>query len=422
MVMHRPGSQRIEFPGALGEPLAAAIDWPRGRTQAFAIFAHCFTCSKNFLASRRISQALTAHGFAVLRFDFTGLGSSEGEFGNTNFSSNAADVIAAAEWLETNHQAPSLLVGHSFGGSAVLSAGARIASIQAVATIAAPASVDHVLRVFKHGVETIRARGEAVVDIGGRPFTIKRQFLDDLRGTELTDQIANLHAALLVMHAPADHQVGIENAETIYKAARHPKSFVSLDGADHLLSQPADSIYVAEVISAWASRYVSRGKEQLRDEGHVTAAESGEGAYHLEINASGHALSADEPTDVGGTNRGATPYDLLSAALGACTTITLRMYANRKKLDVTHIETRVSHSKRHADDSQYVADERAAKVDHFEREIFITGHLDAAQLQRMLEIADLCPVHKTLEHSSKVVSRLGNPTKESGDSSVTAPA
>lgn len=406
MATQRPASQKIAFTGALGEPLAAAIDWPKGPTQAFAIFAHCFTCSKDFFASRRISHALTAHGFAVLRFDFTGLGSSDGEFGNTNFSSNAADVVAAADWLAQTHQAPSLLVGHSFGGAAVLAAAPEIPAVQAVATIAAPASADHVLHVIKGGVGAIRERGEAEVDIGGRPFTIKRQFLDDLGGTQLTDRIAKLHAALLIMHAPADQQVGIENAEQIYMAARHPKSFVSLDGADHLLSQHADSIYVADVISAWASRYVPRETKQLQDEGHVIVAESGEGAYHLEINASGHALSADEPEDVGGTNRGATPYDLLSAALGACTTITLRMYATRKKLAVTNIETRVSHSKRHATDSQDVAAERATKVDHFQREILIEGDLDAAQRERMLQIADLCPVHKTLERSSKVESKL----------------
>lgn len=402
----QPVSQRIEFTGALGNPLAAAIDWPKGPTQAFAIYAHCFTCSKDFFASRRISNALTAHGIAVLRFDFTGLGKSGGAFGETSFTSNTEDIVAAGEWLRANHQAPSLLVGHSFGGSAVLAAASRMESVKAVASLAAPASVDHVLKVFSKGADEIRALEQAEVDIGGRPFMIGRQFVDDIAGTRLTDEIAKLRAALLVMHSPTDDRVGIENAEAIFKAARHPKSFVSLDGADHLLTDHQDAIYVAEVIAAWGSRYVPRQSEQIEDEGHVIVTESGEGPYHLEINASGHALSADEPEDVGGTNRGATPYDLLSAALGACTTITLRMYANRKKFDIEIIETRVSHSKRHAADSAEVADGQNVPVDHFAREIRIVGNIDDEQRRRMLQIADMCPVHKTLERASRVESRL----------------
>lgn len=410
----QPVSQRIEFPGALGNPLAAAIDWPKGPTQAFAIYAHCFTCSKDFFASHRISNALTAHGIAVLRFDFTGLGKSGGAFADTSFSSNAGDIVAAADWLKTNHQAPSLLVGHSFGGAAVLAAAPRIETVRAVASLAAPASVDHVLKVFSRSAEEIRSLEQAEVDIGGRPFTVGRQFIDDIAGTKLTDEIARLRAALLVMHSPTDDRVGIENAEAIFKAARHPKSFVSLADADHLLSDHADAIYVADVIAAWASRYVPRRSDGIVDEGHVVVTESGEGPYHLDINASGHALSADEPEDVGGTNRGATPYDLLSAALGACTTITLRMYANRKKLDVTSIETRVSHSKRHAADSAEVAEGQSVPVDHFAREIRIDGAIDDAQRQRMLQIADLCPVHKTLERTSRVESQLLDPAADAG--------
>lgn len=283
-----------------------------------------------------------------------------------------------------------------------------------MASLAAPASVDHVLKVFSRSAEEIRSLEQAEVDIGGRPFTVGRQFVDDIAGTKLTDEIARLRAALLVMHSPTDDRVGIENAEAIFKAARHPKSFVSLADADHLLSDHADAIYVADVIAAWASRYVPRRSDGIVDEGHVVVTESGEGPYHLDINASGHALSADEPEDVGGTNRGATPYDLLSAALGACTTITLRMYANRKKLDVTSIETRVSHSKRHAADSAEVAEGQSVLVDHFARQIRIDGAIDDAQRKRMLQIADLCPVHKTLERTSRVESQLLEPAADAG--------
>lgn len=406
MAVAAPAPEKVEFTGALGEPLAAAIDWPKGATRAFAIHAHCFTCSKDLFASRRVANALTAHGFAVLRFDFTGLGQSGGDFANTSFSSSAADLIAAAEWLQERHRAPALMVGHSLGGAAVLAAATEIASVRAVATIGAPASIDHVLRSLSGGVEEIRAHGEAEVDIGGRPFTLRRQFLDDAEATKLTDKIATLRAATLVMHSPTDQQVGIENAEAIFKALLHPKSFVSLDDADHLLTRHQDAIYAAAVIAAWASRYIPADRTAIEDEGHVVVSESGEGPYHLDINASGHALTADEPVALGGTNRGATPYDLLCAALGACTTITLRMYANRKNLPVSFIETRVMHHKHHADDSDRAAGEHAFRADHFIREIRIEGDVSADERQRMLEIADRCPVHRTLETPSHVESRL----------------
>lgn len=401
----QPRPEKIEFKGAAGHALAAAIDWPAGRTRAFAIFAHCFTCSKDVFAARRVAHALTAHGFAVLRFDFTGLGSSQGEFSNTNFSSNAADIVAAARWLADTHDAPRLLVGHSLGGAAVLAAAAELSSVEAVATIAAPSSADHVLRHFDRSLEAIREDGEAEVDIAGRPFVIKKQFVEDAEGSRLTDRIHSLRKPLLILHSPIDAIVGIDNAETIFKAAHHPKSFVSLDQADHLLTDHADAIYAADVIAAWASKFVPAETEELADEGHVVIAESGEGPYHLEINASGHALSADEPEDVGGTNRGPTPYDLLCAALGACTTITLRMYANRKDLAVTHIETLVDHEKRHAQDSEG-AEDKSTKIDVFKRTLLIDGDLTDDQRNRMAQIADLCPVHKTLERASKVETEL----------------
>lgn len=399
-------STKVEFEGSLGNPLAAAIDWPQGETQAFAIFAHCFTCSKDLFASRRVSNALTTHGIAVLRFDFTGLGRSDGDFADTNFSSNTSDLVTAAKWLAEKHSAPSLLVGHSLGGAAVLAAAPQIKSIKAVATIGAPASAEHVLHHFAEDIETIRANGQADVSIGGRKFAVQSQFLDDVSETKLTDLIAKCRAAKLVLHSPVDETVGIENAEKIFKAAKHPKSFVSLDNANHLLTKHEDASYAANVIAAWASRFVGTVQKEIEPEGHVVVSESGEGKFHLNINASGHRLTADEPESVGGTNRGATPYDLLCASLGACTTITLRMYADRKKLPVTLIETLVEHDKHHAEDSATEDGKPAGKIDVFTRRIKIVGDLDEETRARMLQIADLCPVHKTMEKNAKVVSEL----------------
>lgn len=401
---------KIEFEGSHGTKIAAAIDWPQGKATAFALFAHCFTCSKDLFSSRRVSAALTEHGFAVLRFDFTGLGKSEGDFADTNFSSNVGDLIAAAKWLETNHKAPALLVGHSLGGAAVLAAMPEITSVKAVATIGAPASAEHVLHLFSGGLDEIQKNNEAVVNIGGRPFKIKNQFIEDASSVNMTSQIARIKAAKLILHSPIDATVGIENAETIFKTAKHPKSFVSLDDADHLLSKKEDAEYAACVIGAWATKFVELPEEPEKPEGHVLVSESGEGTYHLNINASGHHFHADEPASVGGTDRGATPYDLLGAALGSCTTITLRMYANRKKLPVTFIETLVSHDKCHAEDSaaDAAADgaKKGAKLDVFTRRIRLVGDLTDEQRERMLQIADLCPVHKTLESTGVVKSEL----------------
>jgi len=397
---------KIEFDGAQGESLAAAISWPQGKTRAFAIFAHCFSCSKDFVASRRVANALTEHGFAVLRFDFTGLGRSGGDFSNTNFSTNIQDLVAAAQWLGANFDAPSLLVGHSLGGAAVLAAAPEIASVKAVATIAAPADVEHILSQFTCSLEEIEANGEGQVDLGGRPFKIKKQFLDDVREFDLPNQIKKFRGATLVLHSPIDALVGIQNAETIFKSAKHPKSFVSLDNADHLLTKLEDASYAAEVIGAWAQRFIPSTGENIQSEGLVVAAESGEGKYHLHVDASGHPLTIDEPLEVGGSDRGPTPYDLLSAALGGCTTLTLRMYADRKKWPVTHIETRVEHAKHHAQDIEDLGEKFEGRVDVFTRNILIEGELDQDQRQRLLEIADKCPVHKTLEKSSAIRTNL----------------
>jgi len=402
MKMAKSNSTKIEFDGALGEKLAASIDWPHGETRGFAIFAHCFSCSKEFVASRRVANALTEHGFAVLRVDFTGLGKSGGDFSDTNFSTNAQDLIAAANWLDQSYDAPTLLVGHSLGGAAVLAVAPEIQSVKAVATIGAPADIDHILHMFTCSLDEIEENGVGQVDLGGRPFTIKKQFLDDVKSFDLKSQIGKFRGGTLVLHGPTDQTVGVENAEGIFKAAKHPKSFVSLDSADHLLSKLEDASYAAEVIAAWAERFVPSKPSPKVDEGHVVAAESGEGKYHLDVNAAGHHITVDEPLEVGGSDRGATPYGLLSAALGSCTTITLRMYADRKKLAVTHIETWVDHEKQHASDCVECAEGREGRVDVFTRRVLIEGDVDAAQRERLLQIADKCPVHRTLEKSSVV--------------------
>jgi len=399
---------KVEFDGALGDRLAAAISWPQGKTRGFAIFAHCFSCSKDFVASRRVGNALTEHGFAVLRFDFTGLGRSGGDFSDTNFSTNTQDLIAAANWLAENYDAPSLLVGHSLGGAAVLAGAPEIASVKAVATIGAPADAIHILNQFTCSVDEIEANGIGQVDLGGQPFTIKKQFLEDVREFDLPRQISKFRGAKLILHSPIDASVGIENAEMIFKAAKHPKSFVSLDNADHLLTKLEHASYAADVIGAWAERYIPSTEVKSESEGHVVAAESGEGKFHLHVDASGHPLTIDEPLAVGGSDRGPTPYDLLAAALGGCTTLTLRMYADRKKWPVTHIETRVEHAKHHADDCEACTDGHEGRVDVFTRHILVEGELDATQRKRLLEIADKCPVHKTLEKSSAIVTNLAD--------------
>ncbi|MCZ4271135.1 bifunctional alpha/beta hydrolase/OsmC family protein [Maritalea porphyrae] len=398
---------KVEFDSAMGEQLAAAISWPRGKTRAFAIFAHCFSCSKDFVASRRVANALTEHGFAVLRIDFTGLGKSGGDFSDTNFSTNVQDLVAAANWLTDNYDAPALLVGHSLGGAAVLAAAPELASVKAVATIGAPANAVHVLQQFSCSVEEIEQNGEGEIDLGGRPFVVKKQFLDDVRTFDLPAQIKKFRGAKLILHSPLDRVVSVENAERIFKAAMHPKSFVSLDDADHLLTKLEHASYAAQVIAAWAERYIPSVAEKADTEGHVIAAESGEGKYHLHVDASGHPLTIDEPIAVGGSDRGPTPYDLLAAALGGCTTLTLRMYADRKKWPVNHIETRVEHAKHHAKDCEECARGHEGRVDVFKRFIHIEGELDKEQRHRMLEIADKCPVHRTLEQSSIIRTLLG---------------
>ena len=404
-------NEMIRFPGADGDTLAARLDRPRAPPQAYALFAHCFTCSKESLAAMHISSALTQHGIAVLRFDFTGLGSSGGDFSNTNFSSNVGDLLAAAEFLRSRHRAPKILIGHSLGGAAVLAAAARVPEAVAVATIGAPYEPAHVRRLLAPAAADIDAHGEAEVVLAGRTFRIKKQFLDDIASQNVVDAIANLRKALLIFHSPRDTIVDIENAARIFVAAKHPKSFVSLDAADHLLSRRSDASYVATVLAAWASRYLevkpAPSPPHAGDGWNVRVAETGENMFAQAIEAGRHSLRADEPQSYGGGDTGPTPYDLLLASLGACTAMTLRLYASHKQLPLEHVAVRLRHDKIHARDC---ADCETAEgsIDRIEREIELVGALDGAQRASLLAIANKCPVHRTLHSEVTIPTRLAD--------------
>lgn len=401
--------KKLSFKNADGEVLAARLDLPvDGEPVAYALFAHCFTCSKNLKAVGHISRALTQRGIAVLRFDFTGLGESEGDFSDTNFSSNVADLLVAARFLEAHYEAPAILIGHSLGGAAVLQAAGQLESVTAVATIGAPYDPAHVKHLFDEAESEIEKKGAATVQLGGRPFTIKKQFLDDLDAHRVEERIRSLNRALLVFHSPVDQTVGIENAALIYQAAKHPKSFISLDQADHLLTDEADSVYVGAVLAAWAQKYVNLDRVKARlhpTEDNRVVVQIGSSGFRTDVFASGHALVADEPESVGGTNLGPTPYDLLNAGLGACTVMTLRMYADRKGWPLESVTARLKHAKVHADDC-ITCENKSAKLDQIDREIELEGPLDVSQKKRLLEIADKCPVHRTLEGDIRVVTHF----------------
>ncbi len=401
-------SEKVTFTGAGGESLAARLDRPGGRPRAYALFAHCFTCNKDIFAAARIAGALAAQGIAVLRFDFTGLGASEGDFANTNFSSNVADLVKAADFLRETHEAPKILIGHSLGGAAVLAAAGKVPEAVAVATIGAPADPAHVAEHFTESRPEIEAAGEAEVLLVGRPFRIKKQFLEDIEAQKLEPAIAGLRKALLVFHAPRDAVVGIDNAGRIFGAAKHPKSFVSLDDADHLLSRRADAVYVAEVLAAWAGRYLgaSAAAEDLRAAaGEVIVEESGEGKFTQRIATGPHRLAADEPESYGGLDSGPSPYDLLLAGLGACTSMTLRLYAERKGLALARTRVTLQHEKIHAEDCAS-CETKEGRIDRIERVIELEGSLSDAERQRLLEIADKCPVHRTLESEILIETRM----------------
>jgi putative redox protein len=401
-------TERFQFTGEGGHQLAAALDMPDREPLAYALFAHCFTCGKDVLAASRIARALSAKGIAVLRFDFTGLGSSEGDFANSTFSSNVADLVRAANHLRQTRSAPSILIGHSLGGAAVLAAAAQIADARAVVTIAAPSDPAHVTGLFADRLQDIREHGEVEVSLAGRPFHIKREFLDNIAEHNLMAHIAKLNKALLVMHAPADDTVGIDNATRIFVAARHPKSFVSLDGADHLLSRKADTEYVADVIAAWSSRYLEPvPAEQAAVAGEVprqvVVRETRNSKFQQTIAVGPHHMLADEPVSAGGEDTGPGPYDFLLAGLGACTSMTMRLYAERKALPLQRVTVTLKHAKIHAQDC-VECETKTGMLDQIDRVIAMEGALDPEQRAKLMEIADKCPVHRTLTSEIRIVT------------------
>ncbi|HXD41866.1 MAG TPA: bifunctional alpha/beta hydrolase/OsmC family protein [Ramlibacter sp.] len=403
-------SIRIEFTGSLGHPLAGRLDTPDGQPRGWAVFAHCFTCSKDTKAAAYIARALAEAGFGVLRFDFTGLGGSGGDFGNTHFSSNVDDLVAAADWLRASHGPPALLVGHSLGGAAVLAAAHRIADARAVVTLGAPFEPAHVVGQLGDSLAVIESQGQARVTLGGREFALRREFLDDVAGQPQAERIHALRRPVLVLHAPGDKVVGVDNARRIFERALHPKSFVSLDDADHLLSRQADARFAAGVIAAWAGRYLPALESEVSSQppktvpgGTVRVSARGTGAFAVSIQAGRHTLVGDEPPAVGGDDLGPSPYDLLLAALGECTVMTLLLYARQKQWPLEDARVTLTHGKIHAADCAS-CETKAGKLDRIERAIELVGPLDDAQRERLMEIADKCPVHRTLHSEVQVTT------------------
>ncbi|WP_405224479.1 alpha/beta fold hydrolase [Dokdonia sp. Asnod1-B02] len=402
-------SSKINFTNAQGEVLSGKLDLPANQDpHNFAIFAHCFTCTKDFSAVRNVSRALASQGFGVLRFDFTGLGDSDGDFADTNFSSNVDDLISAADFLAKEYKAPSLLVGHSLGGAAAIFAGGKIDTIKAVATIGAPSNPVHVQKQLGAQLATIREEGQAQVKLAGRDFTFKKQFIDNLEENSCVDAARDLHEALLILHSPQDDTVSIKNAEEIYLAAHHPKSFVTLDGSEHLLIDKENASYVGKIIAGWAARYIPTEDEASISTTHqVVASLDAEDGFSTLLKLGSHHMKADEPARVGGNDYGPTPYELLAGSLSACTAMTIQMYAKRKNWHIENVEVHTSYSKTHAQDCAVCEEsDTAGKIDTFHREIKITSDLDEKQLKRILQIADKCPVHKTLHSEIQVLTKL----------------
>ncbi|MDX1685023.1 MAG: bifunctional alpha/beta hydrolase/OsmC family protein [Saprospiraceae bacterium] len=402
-------SENITFKNKAGDELSARLDLPPDqKPKGTALFAHCFTCNKNFNAVRHVSRALIEKGIAVLRFDFTGLGESEGEFSDSTFSMNVQDLLSACDYLEDRGLSPDILIGHSLGGAAVVFAAEQMDKVQAVVTIGAPSGPDHIRHLFEEDLEKIKSEGEAKVNIGGRPFKIKKEFVDDLRNKNMKAILNKLEIPLLIFHSPVDQIVDVENAAEIYKAARHPKSYISLDDADHLLSKKEDSLYVGEVISSWLVRYLPQ-KMQKEPFPHIpekgVVAHLGNEGYTTTIHDGRHRFIADEPKSVGGEDLGPSPYELLSAALGSCSVMTLQMYARRKKWDLKEVIVEVEHFKDHAHDCDHCED-KEEKIDHLHKHFTFMGDLDDDQKKRLLEIAEKCPVNKTLQGVKHIQSTI----------------
>lgn len=400
-------TEKVNFKNKNGDDLSGYLELPLNQDpHNFVLFAHCFTCNKNFFAAKNISRTLAQNGYGVLRFDFTGLGESEGDFADSNFSGNIQDLLAAATYLKKEFKAPSLLIGHSLGGAAVLFAAKELESVKAVTTIAAPSTTAHVQHLIENNVDEIEKNGEAKVNIGGRSFKIKKQFLDDIDKHELKPYLSELRKSLLIMHSPHDKIVSIKNAEELYIAARHPKSFVSLDGAEHLLAAEGDATYAGNVIATWASRYLTiPNKEIPESNADVVAGLEKEDAFTTRMKAGNHTFLADEPISAGGKDYGPTPYQFLSSGLASCTSMTLQMYAKRKKWPLEDVETHVYYSRKHEKDCEDCENSNS-KIDTFKREIKLYGDLDEKQKKRLLEIADRCPVHKSLTSATNIKTKL----------------
>ncbi|MEO9483197.1 MAG: bifunctional alpha/beta hydrolase/OsmC family protein [Ekhidna sp.] len=395
--------KKVSFKNAEGHELSGRLDFPLiGRPRAFVLFAHCFTCSKNLKSVEHISQAFTKQEMAILRFDFTGLGQSKGDFADTNFSSNLSDLKDAYDFLDRNYEAPQIMVGHSLGGAAVLHVSGDLEKVKAVATIGAPSTPDHVSHLLDSGRKDLEEKGVADVNIGGRTFKMKKQFLDDLEAKKGSNVIRNLNRALLVIHSPQDTIVGINNAQEIYAQAMHPKSFISMDGADHLMTMEGDARYAGSIIANWATRYIAIGEQDAAPEGEVWTRIGSDG-YTTEVIAGRHQMIADEPPSVGGDDQGPTPYGYLLAGLGACTAMTLRMYADHKKIDLQEVQVKLTHDKIHKQDGEN-SESAKGKIDQIKRKITLTGTLSDEQRNRLIEIADRCPVHKTLEGNPEIVT------------------
>lgn len=382
----------FDFENSAGHRLSGRIELPAGPARAWALFAHCFTCGKDNVAAVRISRRLAGAGIGVLRFDFTGLGRSDGNFSRSGFSHNVQDLVAAASSMTDAGMKPALLIGHSLGGAAVIAAAGSLPGVRAVATIAAPFDVAHVLAQFDpESLAEIEREGSAAVLLAGRPFTIGRELVDDMRQQDQETRIAELKRPLLLLHSPVDQAVGIENVTRLFVAARHPKSFVSLDGADHLLSKVRDADFAADMIAAWASRYLPAPAPAGASVFDAEAEETGLGKFQLAMRAGQASFIADEPESMGGLGSGPTPFNLLSSALAACTTMTLRMFADRKGWKVDRIRTAVAHRK----------EAGTEPADLFTRQVTLEGSLDADQRNALLAAADRCPVHRTLERGAR---------------------
>tara|TARA_R110002072_G_scaffold172324_1_gene326334 strand:- start:14443 stop:15663 length:1221 start_codon:yes stop_codon:yes gene_type:complete len=402
--------QKIEIKNSNGEILHANLELPANKKAIqYAIFAHCFTCSSSLGIVKHISMELTNFGFGVLRFDFTGLGSSGGDFEDTNFTHNLSDLNKVNQYLADNYEAPSLLIGHSLGGQAALIAASELDNIKAIVTIGAPSDPKHVSHLISNGLEEIKSKGKAKVSIGGRPFMIKKQFIEDLEKYNAETVLQNLRKPLLIMHSPQDTIVGIDNAAKIYQNAHHPKSFISLDGADHLLNNKKDSLYVAKTIGTWAERYIidelPLQEKPLSTEGEqVVAHWKSDSGFTTQISNNRHTIVADEPVKVGGDDLGFSPYELLNAALGACTNMTLKLYAERKGWPLEEVYTYLTHSKQHYNDSSGKS-ENLGKIDHIQKIIEVKGNLSEDQIKRLIQIAAKCPVHKTLSSSIEIETK-----------------